>query len=71
VARCEFLDRCGFYLKYGEKRSPAWQGLFTTYCCGDLVSFCERYKAYRREGRLGDDIMPCGDPVPPAFTLLL
>lgn len=71
MGKCEFLERCGFFRKYGEKRSPAWQGLFTTYCCGGLVSFCERWKAYRRDGIPGDDIMPCGDPVPQSFTLLL
>lgn len=72
MAKCEFLDRCGFYRKYGDKRSPAWQGLFTTYCRGELVNFCESWKAYRRSGSgLGEDIMPCGDPVPQPFTLLL
>ncbi len=72
MAKCEFLDRCGFYRKYSEKRSPAWRGLFTTYCCGDLVNFCERWKAYRRAGYIfGDDIMPSGDPVPQPFTLLV
>ena len=72
MAKCEFLERCGFYLKFGEKHSPAWQGLFKTYCRGDLVSFCERWKAYRQNGHIsGDDIMPCGEPVPQPFTLLL
>ncbi len=72
MVRCEFIDDCGFFRNYGSKRSPAWQGLFSTYCCGELVSYCERWKAYRRDQRnLDDNIMPCGEPVPEPFTLLL
>jgi hypothetical protein len=72
MARCEFLQQCGFYHKYGHKQGPAWQGLFAAYCGGDLVSICERWKSYRQAGAgLHDDIMPCGEPVPRPFTQIL
>ena len=72
MAHCEYLNRCEFFRKYGHKSSLAWQGLFTTYCRGELVTYCERWKAYRQGQAVPDEeIMPCGEVVPHAFTLLL
>ena len=72
MAQCEFVNECRFFRKYGHKNSPAWQGLFTTYCHGELTSLCERWKQLR-SGKAcpGEDIMPCGEAVPRAFTTLL
>ncbi len=68
---CEFLIDCGFYRKFGHKTSRTWELIFSSYCRGELILHCRRWKAYRRREEVsGDDIMPCGGEVPEPFTHL-
>lgn len=69
--RCPYLDRCGFYKKFGSKNSAAWRGLFDSYCRGGLVNHCERNRLYSTETvHFSDEIMPNGRNVPVPFKLL-
>lgn len=72
MEQCEFLGQCGFYQRFATKNSPAWRGLFDSYCCGGLVHHCERNKLYRSETvKFSDDMMPNGKNVPAPFKMLM
>jgi hypothetical protein len=68
---CEYLKHCGFFRKYGERRSNVWRGLVSFYCQGRGFSLCERRSKYLNNiDRISDDILPSGQAVSKAFLSL-
>ncbi len=65
---CDCIEQCGFFRKFGERRSNVWRGLVSFYCQGKGFHLCERRK--RNNDRLGDDVMPTGQEVSRAFLTL-
>lgn len=59
--RCELLDTCGFFRKYGETKDLACRGFAHTYCTGPKMNECKR-KEYRKVHGTPppDDMMPNG-----------
>ena len=68
---CEYINHCGFFRKYGERRSNVWRGLVSFYCQGKGFSLCERRCKYLNKiERISDDILPSGQEVSRAFQSL-
>jgi len=68
---CDYVTHCGFYRKFGARKSNVWRGLVSFYCHGRGFSLCERRKKYLGNVKgLSDDIMPTGQEVSRAFHSL-
>jgi hypothetical protein len=68
---CEYINHCGFFRKYGERRSNVWRGLVGFYCQGRGFSLCERRNNYLNNvTQISDDILPSGQEVSKAFLAL-
>jgi hypothetical protein len=68
---CEYIKHCGFFRKYGERRSNVWRGLVSFYCQGRGFSLCERRSRYLNNvTNISDDILPSGQEVSKAFLSL-
>lgn len=68
---CEFLDSCGFFKKFGNRKSNVWKGLVGFYCHAKGGGLCERRKIFRARGAFPDDgVMPTGDEIPQVFLIL-
>ena len=70
-ARCEFLNSCGFFKKFGNRKSNIWKGLVGFYCQAKEGGLCERRKSFLIRGVFpGEDVMPTGDEIPKVFLML-
>jgi hypothetical protein len=68
---CEYIKHCGFFQKYGERRSNVWRGLVGFYCQGRGFNLCERRNQYLKNiVHVSDDILPSGQEVSKAFLSL-
>lgn len=68
---CEWRETCGFFKKFGNRRSRVWTGLVDYYCTGGAAPLCERRKGYLSgETPEDDDLMPTGSVVPDPFQAL-
>lgn len=59
--RCELLEKCGFFKKYGEVQSIACTVMIKDYCTGPRMNECKR-KEYRKQHGAppSEDMMPSG-----------
>lgn len=70
-AGCDYLGACGFYRKFGPRKSNVWKGLVSFYCTGKGFNLCERRKKYLAGiVQVSDDILPNGQEVSKAFLSL-
>lgn len=68
---CEHTRDCGFFLKFGERKSNLWRGLVSFYCQGRGFNLCERRRKYLNNiVSISDDIMPTGQEASKAFLSL-
>jgi len=68
---CDCVKDCGFYRKFGARKSNVWRGLVSFYCHGRGFNLCERRKKHLGNiSGLSDDIMPTGQEVSRAFLSL-
>ena len=60
-AKCELLEKCGFFKKYQSTKDLACRGFLNMYCQGPKMDVCRR-KEYRKEHGAPppDDMMPNG-----------
>jgi len=68
---CEFLDSCGFFNKFGNRKSNIWKGLVGYYCLDKGKWLCERRGLFQARGVFPDDeVMPTGEGIPKVFLIL-
>lgn len=67
---CAYSDRCGFFRKFGGRRSRLWRALVDFYCQGTGAHLCEVQKALLSGRQVSDDLMPTGADVPEHFHRL-
>lgn len=65
---CDCIESCGFFRKFGERRSNVWRGLVSFYCMGKGFNLCERRK--KNNTSISDDVLPSGQEVSRAFLSL-
>lgn len=61
--KCEFLDRCGFFLNYAANTEVVKQGWIRLFCDDrEKSELCERKKHRQRTGEPpADNMSPTGD----------
>ena len=65
---CEFLDRCGFFRKFRERKGNVWKGVVGYYCKGSGFRHCESRKKFLEEGKFLDcHVLPTGKTVSKSF----
>ena len=69
--KCQLARQCPFFAKYRTRKSIAWLGILSSYCCSDSFSDCKHYILYQKNGRFAaSDVMPSGGQVSAAFQSL-
>jgi len=63
---CEYLEKCGFFIKYCETKDLACRGFINMYCKGTKMAECKRQE-YRNKNGIPplDDMMPSGQLIIP------
>ena len=60
-AKCELLEKCGFFKKYKETKDLACRGFIRMYCTGEHMNNCKRKEYRMKHGAAPpDDMMPNG-----------
>ena len=69
--RCEFIDGCQFFKKFGSRQSNVWKAILNMYCTGHSKYLCEVYVKRQETGSFtAPNIMPSGQPVSMVFMQL-
>jgi hypothetical protein len=64
VPKCDLLDRCGFFKKYGPTEELACKWFIHEYCQGRRMKDCRRKLYLLKRGELpSDDMLPTGRTV--------
>jgi hypothetical protein len=65
---CEYLSRCRFFRRFGERQSNVWKGIVGFYCTGNGIRSCEGRKILKGGGDfMGEQLLPTGTAISKAF----
>lgn len=69
--KCKLARQCPFFARYRSKKSIAWLGILSSYCCSESFRDCRHYLTYQKNDRFASpDTMPSGGQVSAAFQSL-